>query len=179
MVEWIFAYGSLMWNPEFPVAETVLARVGGFRRGFFLRSIEHRGTPDRPGLVLALDRAPDLSCQGLALRLPEHGRDKIIARIRARELVTSAYHEHQIDAELSDGRRVQALAYVIDRTHAQYAGALSADQEASIIAHASGGRGSNAEYLYNTVAHLDSLGIGDPALSDLCLRVQRLRGETP
>ena len=169
---WLFGYGSLMWAPEFPVAEQVIAQADGWRRSFCLRSICHRGTADRPGLVLGLEAAPGHLCTGLALRVDAALWPQTHAAVRARELVTEAYREAAVPLALADGRRVRALAYVMRPDHWQYCGGLSAEAQAAIIAAASGGRGPNADYLFNTVAHLDAMGIPDADLSDLAMRVR-------
>ncbi|MDM7464125.1 MAG: gamma-glutamylcyclotransferase [Tepidimonas taiwanensis] len=175
---WIFAYGSLMWNPEFPVAESVVARLDGWRRSFCLRSVEHRGTREVPGLVLGLDADPGAHCMGLALRLPAEGGDQIVAAVRARELVTDAYLEERLPLALADGRRITALAYVMRRDHWQYAGGLAPDEQAGIIAGARGGRGPNADYLFNTALHLAQLGLADAEMEALADRVRaRLAAE--
>jgi glutathione-specific gamma-glutamylcyclotransferase len=173
---WVFGYGSLMWAPEFPVAEAVIAQADGWRRSFCLRSITYRGTEACPGLVLGLEPRPGHDCTGLALRVEEAQWPEVIAAIRARELVTEAYRESLLPLALADGRRVTAVTYVMRRDHWQYAGGLSLDEQAAMIASACGGRGPNADYLFNTVAHLAELGIPDDDLADLADRVRALRG---
>lgn len=169
---WIFAYGSLMWNPGIPVAETVIARVEGYARSFCLRSVCHRGTEASPGLVLGLDPAQGATCTGLALGIAEAHWPAVLAEIRARELVTEAYAEAWLPLYLQDGREVEGLAYVMRPEHGQYAGGLAPDEQAEIIARAHGGRGPNWEYLFNTVSHLDQIGLSDAALADLAMRVR-------
>lgn len=173
---WIFAYGSLMWDPGVPVAEAVPARLPGWHRSFCLSSIEHRGRPDCPGLVLGLDAAPGGECRGLALRISAADWLEAIAAIRARELVTSAYRELAVTLDLADARRVEALTYVVQPEHPQYAGGLDLDRQAAIIAVASGGRGPNAAYLDSFVEHLELLGLDDPDFAGLSQRVRALRG---
>lgn len=173
---WVFGYGSLMWAPEFPVAEQVIAQADGWRRSFCLRSICHRGTETCPGLVLGLEPHPRHACTGLALRVEDALWPGVIADIRRRELVTDAYREALVPLALADGRRVEAVAYVMRPDHWQYAAGLSPDEQAAIIAAACGGRGPNADYLYNTVAHLAELGIPDDDLAELAARVRALRG---
>lgn len=173
-VEWIFGYGSLIWNPGFSPAETVPARLGGYARSFCLRSIQHRGTEALPGLVLGLDPQDGASCHGLALRIAPQDHDVVLAELRARELVTDAYREAILPLDLDDGRQVQALAYVMRRDHWQYAGDLPHDEQARIIASAHGGRGPNAEYLFNTTAHLTRLGLPDVTLESLSRAVRNL-----
>ncbi len=174
---WVFGYGSLVWNPEFPVAERLVARLDGYARTFCMSSIHHRGTPDLPGLVLALDAREGASCTGLALRVEAGHEGETLIRLRARELVSSAYLERQLPLGLADGRQVEAVAYVVDQDHDQYRGALSLEEQARIIAGATGGRGPNDEYLYNTSTHLSDLGISDPDLDWLATRVRSIRGD--
>lgn len=171
---WIFAYGSLMWDPQVAVAETVIGRVEGYARSFCMRSVQYRGTVEAPGLVLGLDPCADGSCSGVALRFDAADWPGALAEIRQRELVTDAYREVEIPVALADGRHVRALAYVMRQEHWQYAGGLSDLEQARIIAVARGGRGPNADYLFNTVAHLDELGLPDPALSGLAAQVRAL-----
>ena len=158
---WVFGYGSLMWAPEFPVVESVIAQADGWRRSFCLRSICHRGTETCPGLVLGLEPQPRHTCTGLALRIENALWPGVIAGIRTRELVTEAYREARVPLALADGRRVQAVTYVMRPEHWQYAGGLPLAEQAAIIAAAEGGRGRNRDYLASLVAHLAALGIRD------------------
>ena len=171
---WVFGYGSLIWNPEFPVAERAIARAAGWRRSFCMRSIHHRGTVEAPGLVLALDAAPGSVCAGVALRAAPGTEDATLAHLRARELISSAYVETAFPVDCADGRRVRAVAFVIDRDHAQYCGGLPLEDQARIIAAATGGRGPNRDYLWATAAHLAELGLPDPELDWLAKRVRTL-----
>ncbi|MEM6277510.1 MAG: gamma-glutamylcyclotransferase [Pseudomonadota bacterium] len=171
---WIFAYGSLMWNPGFAPAEAVLATIEGYARSFCMWSIHHRGTEAEPGLVLALDTNDGASCAGMAFRLPETGHDAALADLRERELISSGYYETVVPLTLGDGRRVEALAYVVARDHVQYCGGLGVEEQAAIIARSAGGRGPNDEYLYNTAEHLRGLGIEDKELTALAARVRAL-----
>lgn len=171
---WVFGYGSLIWQPDFLVAEAVTARLEGWHRSFCMRSIHHRGSEAEPGLVLALDAAPGAVCLGLAFRVAPGAEAETLAALRERELISSAYLEREVELALTDGRTVRALAYVIDPAHAQYCGGLPLEEQAQIIARAQGGRGPNRDYLWNTAAHLDALGLGDPDLDWLAARVRAL-----
>ena len=171
---WVFGYGSLLWNPEFEVAEAVTALLAGFHRSFCMRSVHHRGTHAEPGLVLALDAAEGATCEGLALRAAPGTQAATLQMLRDRELISSAYVERLVSLRLTDGRQVEALAYVIDPAHVQYCGGLDLEEQARIIARAVGGRGPNTEYLYNTAAHLCDLGIQDAELDWLVERVRAL-----
>ena len=173
---WVFGYASLLWDPGFPVAEQRLATLHDYHRSFCMRSIHHRGSEADPGLVLALDAAPGATCQGLALRVEDAAIAETVAYLRERELVSAAYVERLLPLTLSDGEKVTALAYVIDRDHVQYAAHLSLEEQAGIIAEAHGGRGPNTEYLWNTVDHLVELGVRDPDLEWLAKRVHDLKG---
>lgn len=173
---WVFGYGSLLWKPGFEPAESVVAHLAGYRRSFCMTSIHHRGTEEDPGLVLALDAETGAGCTGLALRAADHEADRVLDYLRERELVSSAYVETPVELDLADGRRIGALAYVIDPHHRQYCGGLPLEDQAQIIAQAHGGMGPNAEYLLNTAAHLEQLGLGDDELTWLAERVRNLRG---
>ncbi|QBX35202.1 gamma-glutamylcyclotransferase [Paracoccus liaowanqingii] len=176
-IDWVFGYGSLIWNPGFDPVETVRARLAGYARSFCLRSIQHRGTEALPGLVLGLDPQEGALCQGVALRIAPADHDRVLAELRDRELVTDAYRETILPLALEDGRRVSALAYVMRRDHWQYAGDLPHDEQARIIAAAHGGRGANADYLFNTAAHLAQIGMADDHLDALsqAVRAQQSR----
>ncbi|WP_432450541.1 gamma-glutamylcyclotransferase [Aliiroseovarius marinus] len=170
---WVFGYGSLMWNPGFDHDEAVVASLPDYHRSFCMRSIHHRGTEEKPGLVLALDEQTGAQCQGLAFRAKAGTYDQTMADLRARELVSSAYLEKRLWIDLIDGRRVDAVTYVIDPHHVQYC-QIDLAEQAHIIAAAVGGRGPNTEYLYNTASHLTELGIEDDDLSWLSNEVRRL-----
>ena len=171
---WVFGYGSLMWNPGFPVEERLLARLDGYHRSFCMSSIHHRGTEKDPGLVLALDPAETAACHGVAFRVPDEAAAETVDYLRERELISSAYLERQLALTLADGRRVTALVYVVDTEHVQYVGGMPLEEQARIISTAIGGRGPNTEYLWNTVSHLTELGIVDDDLAWLDRRVRDL-----
>jgi len=170
---WVFGYGSLLWNPGFPVAQSRQAVLEGYARSFCMRSIHHRGTEDNPGLVLALDEHPDARCTGIALGVEAGQEDETLAYLRERELISSAYLEKMLMVTLEDGTRVEAVTYVIDPDHVQYC-ALDLEEQAQIIARAVGGRGPNTQYLFNTTDHLTEIGLRDPDLDWLAHRVRGL-----
>ncbi|MEM9032894.1 MAG: gamma-glutamylcyclotransferase [Pseudomonadota bacterium] len=169
---WVFGYASLIWNPGFDYEEKAIARLKDYARSFCMRSIHHRGTPQDPGLVLALDAHPGAACEGVAFRVARSHEASVLTYLRERELISSAYLERHLPLRLEDGRNIEALAYVVDPDHAQYCGGLALEEQARIIATAKGGRGPNNEYLFNTVAHLDALDIADEELSWLARRVR-------
>jgi len=175
---WVFGYGSLIWNPGFPVAARHVAQLDGWHRSFCMRSIHHRGSVEEPGLVLALDRRSGATCHGVAFAVESGHEEATIAALRARELISSAYCETYLQVTLPGGEIVQALTYVIDPGHAQYCGNLPLEEQARIIAQATGGRGTNRDYLFSTADHLAALGVEDSDLAWLAARVRGIDGAT-
>jgi cation transport protein ChaC len=173
---WVFGYGSLIWRPGFEFAERHRATLAGFRRAFCMASIRYRGTPEAPGLVLALDPHPGAACEGVAYRVEAARAAATHAYLRERELVSYAYHEERHPVELEGGGSAEALCYVVDHAHAQYRGGLSLEEQAAVIAAAHGPMGPNAEYLENTLTSLAALGIEDAELIRLGALVRALRG---
>ena len=166
---WVFGYGSLMWRPGFAHVETARARLHGFRRSLCVRSFVHRGTPERPGLVLGLDRGG--SCVGLAFRVPLELGDEVLAYLRERELVTSVYVERRLPVRLDTGQAVSAVTYIVDRAHPQYAGAMAETEAAEMVSGAIGQSGANEDYVISTVAHLKALRIRDPWLENVAAQL--------
>ncbi len=172
---WVFGYGSLMWRPGFAHVETMRARLHGYRRSLCIYSHVHRGTPDHPGLVLGLDAGG--SCLGIAFRVPGDMTDEVMVYLREREMSNQVYHEKWLRLRLADGRNVQAVTYVADRRHIQYAGSLKAEDAAAIIASAQGDSGANVDYVSNTLEHLRNMRVRDHALEHvndlICNKVNR------
>jgi cation transport protein ChaC len=155
---WVFGYGSLMWRPGFDVLERVPARLIGLHRALCVFSYVHRGTPEKPGLVLGLDRGG--MCRGIAYRVAAAKREKTIAYLRGREQVTSVYLETMRRIELEDEarRQVRALTYIVDRGHVQYAGRLSIAESLHYVRQGHGRSGQNRDYVIETVRALEALG---------------------
>ena len=170
---WVFGYGSLMWRPGFAFVEKRPARVTGLHRSLCVYSFVHRGTPEHPGLVLGLDRGG--ACRGIAFRVAAADRGKTIRYLREREQVTSVYVETLRGVWLlgQPERRVQALTYIVDRGHAQYAGRLTLDQRLHHIRQGHGQSGANRDYVLSTVETLESMGCRDAELHSLA---ERLKG---
>ena len=164
---WVFGYGSLIWNPGFAYEARQRATLTGFRRGFCLWSVHYRGTAERPGLVLGLDPAAGVACEGVAYFIGADKAEAVHSYLHARELVSYAYFEQVERLTLADGREVSALCYVVDTTHAQYAGGLGLAAQAEVIRRAKGSAGPNSEYLQNTTQHLATLDIRDPEMAAL------------
>ncbi len=167
---WVFGYGSLMWRPGFPFEERHLASLKGFHRALCVYSHFHRGTAEKPGLVMGLDRGG--SCKGLAYRVTSAHAAQTIAYLREREQVTSVYLERVLPVTLGDGRRKLALAYVVDRAHGQYAGSLDRDQLLSFVMQGRGVSGANPDYVLATHHQLHDLGVNDPVLTWLAKRLK-------
>jgi cation transport protein ChaC len=159
---WVFGYGSLVWRPGFAYVERRLATIHGYHRALCILSHVHRGTPERPGLVLGLDRGG--SCRGIAFRVADTLREATLAYLREREQVTSVYLELVRPVRLDDGRLVNAVTYAVDRQHGQYSGALTPDEVVRLVRQGIGHSGANPEYILNTYEHLLMAGIRDRAL---------------
>ena len=168
---WVFAYGSLMWQPGFDFNERVSAALIGAHRSLCIYSFHHRGTSDCPGLVLGLDQGG--ACRGVAFSVAPESRDETLAYLRAREQVTDVYMEVIKPVSLLDGsgREREAVCYIADRGHPQYAGRLSVERQAELVRSAAGLAGSNLDYVLNTVRHLEEAGIHDAELTALARRL--------
>ncbi|HEV2302284.1 MAG TPA: gamma-glutamylcyclotransferase [Stellaceae bacterium] len=161
---WVFAYGSLMWDPGIPHAEAAPALVHGWHRSFCVYSYDYRGTRARPGLVLGLDRGG--ACRGLALRLSPADAAASLALLWEREMTDLVYDLRPVRARIG-GNEAASLAFVVRRDHPDYAGRLSAQQAARLIAGAAGSRGACRDYLAGAIAHLESRGLADAGLARL------------
>ena len=168
---WVFGYGSLMWRPGFPFVERAAATLHGRRRAFCIYSVHHRGTYERPGLVLGL--APGGACRGAAFRVTEADWTGVYAYLIEREQPTETYIEARRAVRLADGRRVEALVFLSDVRHTQWAGALSPERQAELIAGARGLSGPNVEYLRDLVMHLREEGVQDQGMEHLLATVER------
>ena len=173
---WIFAYGSLMWNPEMPFAERRPALLRGWHRSFCLYSPEYRGTRERPGLVLGLDRGG--ACRGVVYRLPQDRLTEAIDLVWSREMTGFVYRMRPVTVTTPQGR-VAAHAFTVRRDSRDYAGRLPLDDVARILAVCAGDRGTGRDYLGNTVRHLEELGIADGPLHRLAERVAALPAPQP
>jgi cation transport protein ChaC len=170
---WVFGYGSLMWRPGFEFLERVPGRLVGLHRALCVYSFVHRGTPERPGLVLGLDRGG--MCRGIAYRVAGNRRAAAVAYLRAREQVTSVYRETMRPVLLEDPsrRRITALCYGVDRGHVQYAGRLSLAEQLHYVRQGHGISGHNRDYVVETVQALEALGYRE---TELHLLAERLKG---
>jgi glutathione-specific gamma-glutamylcyclotransferase len=173
---WVFGYGSLMWRPGFEFLDQVPARLIGEHRALCVYSFDHRGTPEKPGLVLGLDRGG--ACRGIAFRVAAMRRDEVISYLRGREQTTHVYREvvRSVWLENEPRDRVSALAYVVDRGHVQYAGRLSLQDQLRYVRQGHGRSGNNRDYVLETVRSIEAQGFRDPQLHQLALM---LHDDTP
>jgi glutathione-specific gamma-glutamylcyclotransferase len=175
---WVFGYGSLMWRPGFPYLERIPARIIGLHRALCVYSFVHRGTPEKPGLVLGLDRGG--ACRGIVYRVAAADRNATISYLREREQATSVYLEtfRRVTLATAPPREVTAMAYVVDRGHVQYAGRLDLDRQVHLIRQGHGRSGANQDYVLSTVSEIEAQGCHDSELHAIAARL-RAMGDAP
>jgi cation transport protein ChaC len=166
---WVFGYGSLIWRPGFEFIERVPARLIGEHRALCVYSFDHRGTPEKPGLVLGLDRGG--ACRGVAFRVAAKRSEDTIAYLRSREQTTNVYREvhRSVWLENPARQRVAALTYVVDRGHVQYAGRLSLADQLRFVQQGHGRSGNNRDYVLSTVKAIEAEGFRDSQLHQLAM----------
>ncbi len=169
---WVFGYGSLMWRPGFAFEESMPAKLFGAHRALCVLSHTHRGTPAKPGLVLGLDLGG--SCLGVAFRVAAENGKSVIHYLRKRELDSDVYLEARRRIILPDHAtgETEAVLYVVDRRHPQYAGSLNREEALRIVRQGHGHSGANRDYVVNTANHLAKLGIADPELEWLAEKLR-------
>lgn len=171
---WVFGYGSLIWNPGFAYLRAEKALLRGAHRALSIYSHRHRGTPERPGLVFGLSRGG--SCLGVAFEVASERWPETFDYLQAREQDRGVYREAWRSVELADGTRVQALAYLVNERHPQYAGRLDLAEQVRLIGRSAGESGRNTEYVRNTAQHLLRLGIRDKTLLEIVAALDRDTG---
>jgi cation transport protein ChaC len=170
---WIFGYGSLMWSPGFRCREKSAGKVHGYHRSLCVYSHRYRGTAQRPGLVMGLCRGG--SCWGMAFRIPAARAPRVLANLWRREMRNRVYRPRFVGVRVRDGREIRALAFVADVAHRQFAGDLSVERTARLVAQGRGERGHNIDYLSFTLAHMHELGVRDAHLDRIMLAVLALQ----
>ena len=162
----IFAYGSLMWRPDFEFVKSSLGQVRGYHRRLSVYSHHYRGTPEKLGLVLGLDRGG--SCLGLVYDVAPECWAEVLEYVRKRELITHVYREVVENILLADQQEtVAAVTYVVDPAHPQFAPPMPNEEIAAKVMQAHGLAGSCLDYVWNTIMHLRKLGIHDEGLEAL------------
>ncbi len=161
---WVFAYGSLLWQPDFPFTEKHPATLFGYHRALCIYSWSYRGTQQNPGLVFGLDEGG--TTQGIAYRISDQEAVEVYEKIHAREMISNVYEPHWVPCHLDDSSDlcVEALAYVANRHSPQYAGTLDDDDVLKFVTAGHGSAGPCTEYVLNTDAHLREMGVCDPLL---------------
>ncbi len=173
--EWVFGYGSLMWNPGFPFIQRAKACLPGYHRSFCIYSHHYRGTPERPGLVLGLDAGGQ--CEGVAFRIASDDWENVVEYLNERELIGYAYQPVTKEINLTSvNSPVQAYTFVADPTHPTYAGDLGLEKSAQVIMNAAGVGGLNRDYLINTIRQLETHGYKEVTLGALLSRIELLTG---
>jgi len=162
---WVFGYGSLMWRTGFDFTEAVEARIFGYHRALCVSSVVHRGTPQKAGLVLGLDRGG--SCSGKLFRVRSDLKEEVTQYLYARELATTVYLARIVNVHTTDGRCIQALTFVVDTKHHQYTTGKSPHQLVEIVRTASGRSGKSSDYLLSTLEHLRQSNIHDATLENI------------
>jgi len=162
-----------MWDPGFPYEEAKPGLIHGYHRSLCVLSTIYRGTPEHPGLVMGLDRGG--SCCGRSFRVAPKHVNETLAYLDEREQVTKVYCPHFLDTKLNDGRTVQSYTFVVRREHDQFAGALSLEEQARLVAQGVGKKGPSIDYLANSVKHIDDLGIPDTQLHQVLKMARALR----
>ncbi|WP_210396649.1 gamma-glutamylcyclotransferase [Motiliproteus sediminis] len=168
---WVFAYGSLLWRPEFEYQQRLPARLFGYHRSLCVWSHVHRGTPQQPGMVLGLDRGG--SCCGCLYQVDADHKHAVAEYLYAREMPTRIYRARIHPVYPAGQPAVAALTFVVDRRDRQYVGALSPDEAAHHVAAARGMSGSSRDYLLHTLEHLQHLGLRDRHLEAIAAALPR------
>ena len=169
---WIFGYGSLMWNPAIHFVERRLGRLDAWQHRFCLRMYFGRATPERPGLMLALDEGG--SCSGVLFRIAAAELRRELLLVWRREMSTGAYLARWVEVA-TEGSSVRAITFVINRDNPRYAGVLDDSEVATTLATAAGTLGSCTAYLEQTAEALRQLGVEDEGMARICARVDALR----
>jgi cation transport protein ChaC len=159
---WVFGYGSLMWDPGFAFIEARHARVFGYHRALCLFSVRNRGTPQKPGLVLSMDRGG--SCHGIAFHVAPPDVESTRLYLWEREMITLAYRPALLTARFRGGSRAKVLAFVAKPDHEQYYRAESPEHAAVLVRQGRGACGAAVDYLRNVIRHLDEMGIAEGPL---------------
>ena len=166
---WIFAYGSLMWDPGFDVLQSKTYTLSGWSRSFCVQSWKYRGTRENPGLVLGLDRG--VECAGRLLQASGNDADVVFEKLYAREMINSIYRVLYVDILID----VRAITFVADPKSPQYMPNTPIQEKARMIAYSIGENGTNLDYLFNTMKILDQFKIHDPHLTDIAHHVKLIK----
>jgi len=173
---WVFGYGSLMWRPGFAYTESQPALLRGYHRSLCIYSIQYRGSYERPGLVLGLDKGG--SCRGRAMKVAAKDADGVIGYLHEREMIHRVYLPKWLPVTVPAGK-VKAYTFVADRGHEQFIGGLSDKDAVKLILQGRGKGGECLDYVQSTVRHLDELGIADGPIHRLVKLAEEAAGTKP
>lgn len=166
---WVFGYGSLMWNPGFPYIESQKAKLIGYHRAPCIYSYVHRGTPEKPGVVLGL--APEGECVGIAFKVKGENEKNVREYLRDRELITKIYREIEHPLHLESGEIVEGTTYVVDTQHKQYVQNQKIDELMPFIKQGCGKSGNNDDYMKETYQMLKKMDINDDIIGEIVNRL--------
>ncbi len=161
---WVFGYGSLIWNPAFRYSEMKPAHIHGYHRQFCLHLTIGRGSPENPGLMLALDRGG--SCRGIAFKITAEDVESETEILWMREMISGAYEPRWTRMRTEDDI-LDGFTFVVNRSHDRYRGNTSFEDSVSALRRGKGYLGTCRDYLLNTVQYLDKIGIHDRYLYHL------------
>ncbi len=169
---WIFGYGSLIFKADFPYLSRQPATLKAWNRRFWQASSDHRGTPESPGRVVTLIEAPESICWGMAYLIDADQSEQVLDHLDYRE--KGGYQRLNAPVHLEDGRQVEAITYLADRSNPEFLGESSIEDMAYQIHHAAGPSGSNRDYLFQLEHSLINHGVSDTHVFDLAAAVRTL-----
>ena len=167
---WIFGYGSLLWNPAFHFVDRRYCRLNGYHRSFCLKSLIGRGTPETPGLMLALKGGGN--CEGIALQVEPKNLEEELFILWSREMPMKSYTPSWVELRTEQEERFYGVAFLSNPDHPRYLESVSEEESLHLLGTGQGHLGTASEYLFNTVEHLAELNIHDAAMSDLAEKVR-------
>jgi len=171
---WVFGYGSLLWNPAFHYTDCQPARLYGYRRRFCLKASIGRGSPEKPGLMLALDKGG--SCNGRAFYIAAEAIESETEILWMREMISGSYDAKTVSMALPD-RTITGLTFIMNRSHPRYISDLDLQSTARFLASGEGHLGTCRDYLNNTVAHLEEMNVRDQYLHQLQRKIKEIDEE--
>ncbi|WP_135075595.1 gamma-glutamylcyclotransferase [Terasakiella sp. SH-1] len=175
--KWVFAYGSLMWNPGFDYLEEAQATLSGYHRDLCILSYVFRGTREVPGLVMGLN--PGGHCVGRAFWVAAEKWEDTVSYLDEREMINRVYEPAWVDLVLEDGREVSAYTFLAVGDHDQHVGHFSLDEKVEHVLQGVGCGGSALEYLENTICHLQKIGIRDEMLEAISTASLQKKAKSP
>lgn len=168
---WVFAYGSLMWRPDFPYIEKRQAVLSGYKRSLCVLSWFHRGTRECPGIVFGLEEQSNAGCEGCVFLVEKDSREEVLNNLAARELISDVYRPEMLEVSTRLGP-VQSLVFVVNPLSEQYAGNIDTASILQNIRRGFGHSGKNTDYVLETWQFLQQSGIEDADLQNICEKLK-------